>query len=124
MSDSVKLITFEIAQQLCNPAGCIGCQRIYSLPPQSFVPCDENHCKEWKSISSEGDRCPHCGKFLAEEVQAPVKKFGCHCDLEPGQTPDECVMDRGDNGNKDCIYAKPGMKKEECKYWREIEEGK
>lgn len=43
-------------------------------------------------------------------------KYGCHVDLEPGQEPDDCVIDTGDLFN--CIYAKESMRKEQCKYWK------
>ena len=47
------------------------------------------------------------------------QKYGCYCDLMDG-TPDEtCVIDTKQFNN--CIYAKPGMRKEDCKYWRPIE---
>ena len=49
----------------------------------------------------------------------PNLKYGCHCDLEPHMEPDECVLD---NGEGHCIYAKEGMRKEQCKYWRIIKE--
>ena len=45
-------------------------------------------------------------------------KYGCHVDLEEDQQPDDCVIDIEDfNG---CIYAKEGMRKEQCKYWRVV----
>lgn len=43
-------------------------------------------------------------------------KYGCHCDLEPGQKPDCCVID--DEMFQNCVYAKPDMRKEQCEYWR------
>ena len=43
-------------------------------------------------------------------------KYGCHVDLEPGQQPDGCVID--EDRPYDCIYAKQGMRKEQCEYWR------
>jgi hypothetical protein len=46
----------------------------------------------------------------------PILRYGCHCDLEPGQNPDGCVIDDGLPMN--CIYAKTGMRKEQCLYWR------
>ena len=46
------------------------------------------------------------------------KKYGCYCELEPGEQPDGCVIDNG--RNNDCIYANEGMKKEDCKYWLPI----
>jgi hypothetical protein len=45
-------------------------------------------------------------------------RYGCHCDIEntvSGQ-PVDCVIDSHDY--EDCIYATPGMRKEQCKYWR------
>jgi hypothetical protein len=42
--------------------------------------------------------------------------YGCHVDLEPGDMPDGCVIDTGNL--RDCIYAKEGMRKEQCEYWR------
>ena len=44
--------------------------------------------------------------------------YGCHVDLEPGSHPDGCVIDTGDLA--DCIYAKEGMRKEQCQYWRVV----
>ena len=43
-------------------------------------------------------------------------KYGCHVELDPGMEPDKCVIDEGHFD--DCIYAKPGMRKEQCEYWR------
>jgi hypothetical protein len=43
-------------------------------------------------------------------------QYGCHVDLEPGEKPDGCVIDTGHLN--DCIYANPGMRKEQCEYWR------
>lgn len=42
--------------------------------------------------------------------------YGCHVDLEPDIEPDGCVIDTEEFHN--CIYAKPGMRKEQCEYWR------
>jgi hypothetical protein len=46
----------------------------------------------------------------------PELKYGCHVDLEKGEMPDECVIDTGALCN--CVFAKEGMRKEQCKYWR------
>lgn len=43
-------------------------------------------------------------------------RYGCHIDIEPGIEPDGCVIDEGNYHN--CIYAKEGMRKEQCKYWQ------
>lgn len=57
--------------------------------------------------------------FRTPDIEVEVcPKFGCFCDLEPHMEPDDCVIDRGDFD--DCIYAKQGMKKEDCKYWQKI----
>jgi hypothetical protein len=45
-------------------------------------------------------------------------KYGCHVDLEQGEQPDGCVIDEG--RPQDCIYAKEGMRKEQCSYWRVV----
>jgi hypothetical protein len=41
--------------------------------------------------------------------------YGCHCEPWEGIVPD-CVCDYGDYAG--CIYAKPGMRREQCKYWK------
>jgi len=52
-----------------------------------------------------------------------VIKYGCHCDMEEGMAPDDCVMDTG--RYSDCIYAADNMTLEDklkCKYWKPINE--
>jgi len=44
-------------------------------------------------------------------------KFGCHCDLEDGQEPDDCVLNVG--SRFDCTYAENIKCPEDCEYWRE-----
>ena len=39
-------------------------------------------------------------------------------DLEEGMKPDGCVIDEG--RINDCIYAREGMRKEQCEYWKII----
>jgi hypothetical protein len=44
-------------------------------------------------------------------------KYGCFVDLETENVVDDtCVLD--DGGVHLCIYAKKGMRKEQCEYWR------
>lgn len=76
-----------------------------------------------KKIASgevKGHFRPHGWKALVEKVIA--EKFGCHCDLEPGQKPDECVLDF--MNSSECVYAeilvKNGKSKEQCEYWKPI----
>ena len=45
-------------------------------------------------------------------------RYGCHCDLEEGGEPDGCVITEGRIA--DCVYAKDGMRPEQCKYWRPV----
>ena len=43
-------------------------------------------------------------------------KYGCYCDVEVGkEAMDDCVIDTGNL--HDCIFAKKGMRKEQCEYW-------
>lgn len=54
------------------------------------------------------------------KVIKPIsEKYGCHIDLEENMEPDNCVIDSGDFD--DCVHARKGMKKEDCKYWKKIE---
>lgn len=47
-----------------------------------------------------------------------VSRYGCHCDLDPNETPGECVIDLG--RPEDCDLAKRVEIKEHCSYWRPI----
>ena len=44
------------------------------------------------------------------------QKYGCHCELETGQTPGGCVIDA--SARHDCVHASRGIKKEDCEYWK------
>lgn len=57
----------------------------------------------------------------AQEVATPVEpseRYGCHCDLAPGQEPDSCVIDQGHP--EFCHHALAGVVRDECSYWRPI----
>lgn len=45
-------------------------------------------------------------------------RYGCHCDLEDHMEPDGCVIT--DGRIADCVYAKKGMRPEQCEYWRPV----
>ena len=51
--------------------------------------------------------------------EKPESKFGCHCDLEPGQKPDGCVLDI--DRPQDCVHARILLKqnqgRNDCGYW-------
>lgn len=87
--------------------------------------CDEQHRDPGEYMDHEAVYNAGVleGLRLAKAALQDVKvsetlseRYGCHCDLEPGMAPDGCVIDEG--RPQDCIYAKPGMKKEQCKYWK------
>ncbi|WP_019022988.1 hypothetical protein [Thioalkalivibrio sp. ALE23] len=47
-------------------------------------------------------------------------KYGCHVEAEiEGIIDENCVLDYG--RPEECIYAKPGMRREQCQYWRVID---
>ena len=47
-------------------------------------------------------------------------KYGCHCELAPGEPPDGCVID--DNMPELCVHAGRFLRKEECPEWRPIKQ--
>ena len=46
------------------------------------------------------------------------KKYGCYCGLEPGESPDGCLIDEG--RPYDCANASRVASKEQCEYWRPV----
>ena len=54
--------------------------------------------------------------------EGPNVKYGCHCDLEPGMTPDDCTLRTGDV--EDCVYAVKLFKldkgPQDCEYYKPI----
>ena len=52
----------------------------------------------------------------------PPVKYGCHCDLEPGDEPDGCVLDY--SRPEDCRLAMAlvaeGKTREDCREWRPV----
>lgn len=55
-------------------------------------------------------------------VAAPVMVMACTIDVGIGEDPDEtCVLDEGRSDL--CIYAKDGMKREECECWKLVQRG-
>jgi len=59
----------------------------------------------------------HLRAELAAARVAPAR-YGCHCDLEPGQEPDGCVLDEG--RPQDCVHAHAIKRREDCSEWRPI----
>lgn len=57
-------------------------------------------------------------QWVSGSVALPEVKYGCHVDLAEGDEPDGCVLDVREHDK--CIFAKPGMRKEQCQWWRPI----
>lgn len=53
-----------------------------------------------------------------KEAQSAGVKFGCHIELDPGQEPDGCVKDYGDDSA--CVYAARHRSREACRYWQPV----
>lgn len=59
---------------------------------------------------------------LSNEDQTKITLYACHCDLNPGETPDTCVIDAG--RSDDCALAathrdNPNWK-HQCEHWKPI----
>ena len=56
-----------------------------------------------------------------QRKESVVVKYGCYLDLgcfdKDGPLPD-CVLDFGNWD--ECMMAEPGMKKENCEYWKPV----
>lgn len=52
------------------------------------------------------------------DKREPGVRYGCHCDLDPDQEPDACVIDSGEPHL--CVHAEGLACKEQCPYWRPI----
>lgn len=52
----------------------------------------------------------------------PPTRYGCHCDIEPGDEPDGCVLDY--KRPEDCRLAMAlvaeGKSREDCLEWRPV----
>lgn len=67
---------------------------------------------------------------MAEKMTAKRKrfmqengvKFGCYCDLELDQSPDDCVKDYDADG--DCAHAPRHKTREGCPFWRPLKQTK
>lgn len=60
----------------------------------------------------------HLENFLRWRADKYSTNFGCHCDLEPGMKPDDCVIDQGVRSS--CVIALRIERKEQCEYWKRI----
>jgi hypothetical protein len=76
--------------------------------------------QRWMELCEKGH-----GQSVALEMRAALDaqpKYACHCDLDPGMKPDDCVFDNGDID--DCVYAtrlqREGKGKRHCVYWQPI----
>ncbi len=45
-------------------------------------------------------------------------RYGCHCELPPGEEPGPCVIDL--NQRQYCGHAMKGIRRDECQFWQPI----
>ena len=45
-------------------------------------------------------------------------RYGCHCELPPGEAPGPCVIDL--NQRQYCGHAMKGIRRDECQFWQPI----
>jgi hypothetical protein len=50
----------------------------------------------------------------------PELRYGCYCDIGECEDPDGCVLDTRGYLVDDCYYAREGMRKEQCEYWKVV----
>lgn len=62
-----------------------------------------------------------CEKVMGERWEIAVEEYACHCDIFDGEEPDECVLDSDEYNEDDCIYARKGMDKKKCEYWKPVQ---
>ena len=78
-------------------------------------------CRLFLALDNTSDSLPEDVKLAYDQVRGSLC-YGCHCDLEHGQAPDDCVLDGG--RPEDCHYTRQliekGQGKESCEYWRPI----
>lgn len=80
----------------------------------------ENELIAWRTRFPQYGYCPQ-DDCVALKLQ---RAYGCHCDLDPEQKPDGCVLDGG--RVEDCVEAqhlvRQGKCKTDCKYWLVVKE--
>lgn len=69
------------------------------------------------SLESLGIPLSVLAAIRAGTAKVVCVRYGCHCDLAPGDEPNACVID--DGRRYDCTYAKKYAKKEDCPEWRQ-----
>lgn len=50
--------------------------------------------------------------------RARTARYGCHCELPPGEAPGPCVIDL--KQPQYCGYAMKGVQRDECQFWQPI----
>lgn len=92
-------------QEVSKPIGDLAMELEQSIPD-----CAEKSAGMRKLL--EAKDC-----FVRASLE-PTILNGYHCDLDPNETPGECVIDLG--RSEDCDLAKRVEIKEHCSYWRPI----
>lgn len=59
-------------------------------------------------------------EMMGEKWEVVTEEYACHCDVFDGEEPDECVLDSCEYSENDCIYARKGMDKKTCEYWKPV----
>lgn len=96
---------------LCNSADV---KRLVSVVAYPDNYADQNFSEMAKRVLAK----------MEQNIKALATKYGCHCDLEVGMEPDDCVIDSGQIN--DCVHAQIGIRensnfrREDCKYWQPI----
>ncbi len=113
LSAAAATLRERIARAICRERGAPACDcRKKGTPCQAPL---ENLLYENNPILYQTDAVIAAYQTWHKE-QRP---WGCHCDLEPGQTPDGCVID--EDRRHDCHMAEKVAAKEECTYWRQYD---
>ncbi|MFY2597007.1 hypothetical protein ACOTHJ_13785 [Achromobacter xylosoxidans] len=102
------------------------CTTIMSKPPTSTQADVSLETIAWPEHDENASISVHLSeqrrKSLGSAPSAddkPAGRYGCHCELPPGQMPDACVIDQGQRDN--CCLAQDGRTRNSCEYWQPIQ---
>ncbi len=90
-----------------------------AAPPQVIEPASTTMAAQSLPSAANDQAGMEAKVPRATKVErAAPQKWGCHCDLQPGQQPDSCVIDLGQP--EYCAIASSGVRKEACVHWQPI----
>lgn len=110
-----RRLTIEIDAGETTCDGCELFRQVYQIGPEcrKFGVLKIKNYIAGQCLSYNSERHHEC---LAAEQRE--ERWGCHCDLEHGMEPDECVFDTGNL--QDCICTEKFKRREDCEYWRKV----